>query len=100
MHFMTINKRNLPIVPPPFVNPIDWQIPQLAAPQIGSYIQKMVPEVGIEPTRTQGPGDFESPASTNSTTPARYHSIFPAPLLASAFAVASAVKLTPVKPLG
>ena len=31
---------------------------------------KMVPEVGIEPTRTRGPGDFESPASTNFTTPA------------------------------
>ncbi len=30
----------------------------------------MVPEVGIEPTRSQAPGDFESPASTNFTTPA------------------------------
>ncbi len=30
----------------------------------------LVPEVGIEPTRTQGPGDFESPASTYFTTPA------------------------------
>jgi hypothetical protein len=31
----------------------------------------MVPEVGIEPTLSQGKGDFESPASTNFTTPAR-----------------------------
>ena len=31
----------------------------------------MVPEVGIEPTRTQGPEDFESSASTNFTTPAQ-----------------------------
>ena len=30
----------------------------------------MVPEVGIEPTRTQGPEDFESSASTSFTTPA------------------------------
>ena len=29
-----------------------------------------MPEVGIEPTRTQGPEDFESSASTNFTTPA------------------------------
>ena len=33
-------------------------------------LSKLVPEVGIEPTRTRGPGDFESPASTNFTTPA------------------------------
>jgi hypothetical protein len=31
----------------------------------------LVPEVGIEPTRTQGPEDFESSASTNFTTPAQ-----------------------------
>ncbi len=30
----------------------------------------MVPEVGIEPTRAQGPLDFESSASTSFTTPA------------------------------
>ena len=30
----------------------------------------VVPEVGIEPTRTQGPEDFESSASTSFTTPA------------------------------
>ena len=30
----------------------------------------LVPEVGIEPTRPQGTGDFESPASTSFTTPA------------------------------
>ena len=30
----------------------------------------LVPEVGIEPTRTRGPEDFESSASTNFTTPA------------------------------
>jgi hypothetical protein len=30
-----------------------------------------VPEVGIEPTLSQGKGDFESPASTSFTTPAR-----------------------------
>ena len=29
-----------------------------------------VPEEGIEPSWTQGPGDFESPASTSFTTPA------------------------------
>ena len=31
---------------------------------------KMVPEVGIEPTRARGPLDFESSASTSFTTPA------------------------------
>jgi hypothetical protein len=31
----------------------------------------LVPEVGIEPTLSQGKGDFESPASTSFTTPAR-----------------------------
>ena len=31
---------------------------------------QLVPEAGLEPARTQGPGDFESPASTNFTTPA------------------------------
>ena len=30
----------------------------------------LVPEVGIEPTLSQGEGDFESPASTSFTTPA------------------------------
>ena len=30
----------------------------------------MVPEVGLEPTRTKSTLDFESSASTNSTTPA------------------------------
>ena len=30
----------------------------------------MVPAVGIEPTRPQGTRDFESRASTSSTTPA------------------------------
>ena len=33
----------------------------------------LVPEVGVEPTRAQGPEDFESSASTNFTTPARCH---------------------------
>ncbi len=32
--------------------------------------EMMVPEVGIEPTWRQAPGDFESPASTSFTTPA------------------------------
>jgi hypothetical protein len=32
--------------------------------------RKMVPAVGIEPTRSQAPRDFESRASTSSTTPA------------------------------
>ena len=31
----------------------------------------LVPEVGVEPTRTQGPEDFESSASTHFTTPAQ-----------------------------
>jgi hypothetical protein len=31
-----------------------------------------MPEVGIEPTRTRGPEDFESSASTSFTTPALY----------------------------
>ena len=31
----------------------------------------MVPAVGIEPTRPQGTRDFESRASTSSTTPAQ-----------------------------
>ncbi len=30
----------------------------------------VVPEVGLEPTRSKGTLDFESSASTNSTTPA------------------------------
>lgn len=37
-----------------------------------------MPEVGLEPTWTQGPLDFESSASTDFTTPARnilYHSL-------------------------
>ncbi len=29
-----------------------------------------MPEVGIEPTWSKAPGDFESPASTSFTTPA------------------------------
>ena len=33
--------------------------------------KKMVPEVGLEPTRSKGTLDFESSASTNSTTPAQ-----------------------------
>ncbi len=32
----------------------------------------LVPEVGVEPTRPQGPRDFESRTSTSSITPA-YH---------------------------
>ncbi len=31
----------------------------------------LVPEVGLEPTRSKGTLDFESSASTNSTTPAQ-----------------------------
>jgi hypothetical protein len=31
----------------------------------------LVPEVGIEPTRSQGSEDFESSASTSFTTPAK-----------------------------
>ena len=37
----------------------------------------LVPEVGVEPTRSRGPRDFESRASTSSATPALekiYHS--------------------------
>ena len=30
----------------------------------------MVPEEGFEPSQAQGPGDFESPASPSSATPA------------------------------
>ncbi len=36
----------------------------------------MVPELGIEPRWAQGPGDFESPASTSFTTPAQLKIIF------------------------
>ena len=32
----------------------------------------LVPEAGVEPAQAQGPGDFESPASPSSTTPAMY----------------------------
>ncbi len=39
----------------------------------GPLFDLMVPEVGIEPTRTQGPEDFESSASTNFTTPADFY---------------------------
>lgn len=31
----------------------------------------MVPEAGVEPAQSQGPGDFESPAYTSFTTPAQ-----------------------------
>jgi hypothetical protein len=41
---------------------------------MGNPVQLLVPEVGIEPTRTQGPEDFESSASTNFTTPAQFES--------------------------
>ena len=34
-------------------------------------LKYMVPAVGIEPTRPQGTRDFESRASTSSTTPAQ-----------------------------
>ena len=34
-------------------------------------VSLLVPEVGIEPTRTQGSLDFESSASTSFTTPAQ-----------------------------
>ena len=37
----------------------------------------MVPEVGIEPTRAQGPLDFESSASTSFTTPAEVLLLIP-----------------------
>ena len=40
-------------------------------PKTPKPLYYLVPEVGIEPTRTQGPGDFESPASTYFTTPAK-----------------------------
>ena len=43
----------------------------------------MVPEVGIEPTRAQGPLDFESSASTSFTTPASAAIITAEPLLLS-----------------
>ena len=36
----------------------------------------MVPEEGVEPSRAQGPLDFESSASTSFTTPARIILIF------------------------
>ena len=35
-----------------------------------TVLKLLVPEVGVEPTRPQGPRDFESRASTNFTTPA------------------------------
>ena len=37
----------------------------------------MVPEVGVEPTRAQGPLDFESSASTSFTTPAEVLLLIP-----------------------
>ncbi len=43
-------------------------------PELGgqsfNYLSWLVPEVGVEPTWTRGPRDFESRASTNFTTPA------------------------------
>lgn len=46
--------------------------PLSGVPVIGA--KKVVPEEGIEPSWTRSPGDFESPASTNFTTPAlRWH---------------------------
>src|SRR4051812_14587158 len=39
---------------------------------VGARRAALVPEAGLEPARVS-PGDFESPASTNSTTPALSH---------------------------
>ena len=38
----------------------------------GNSLIYVVPVVRLELTRARGPGDFESPASTNSTTPALF----------------------------
>ena len=46
---------------------------------------RLVPEVGIEPTRSQGPVDFESTASTNFTTPAEVEYYKMAPRLVNTF---------------
>src|SRR4030042_2437437 len=43
----------------------------------------MVPEARLELAQARGPGDFESPASTNSTTPGVNYFIFVGRLLAS-----------------
>ena len=52
-----------------YTTPLINSLPKNTGPE-GLYTVTMVPEVGIEPTRAQGPLDFESSASTNFTTPA------------------------------
>ena len=39
--------------------------------EIANPLKSLMPEVGFEPTWARGPGDFESPASTSFTTPAK-----------------------------
>ena len=47
---------------------------EIGAREMAKALFLLVPEVGIEPTRAQGPEDFESSASTSFTTPAELHS--------------------------
>lgn len=37
-----------------------------------NYSESLVPEAGLEPAQRQAPSDFESDASSSSTTPADY----------------------------
>ena len=46
---------------------MDYAISNISALKI--FLDAM-PEAGVEPARALGPGDFESPASANSATPA------------------------------
>jgi hypothetical protein len=58
------------------MRPKDGVVQVLAALEMLKGVKSVVPEVGIEPTRTCGPLDFESSASTNFTTPAQLHLLF------------------------
>ena len=49
----------------------DWRVDLLALIlQLGKGKKKLVPGAGVEPARALSPGDFESPASASSATPA------------------------------
>ena len=50
---------------------IDFTMKLSQKAPVAKALTYMVPAVGIEPTRSQGTRDFESRASTSSTTPAQ-----------------------------
>jgi hypothetical protein len=67
--------------------------------QVKSYREQLVPEGGLEPPHSQGASDFESDASTSSTTPARGTCNIRAPISLQALAVASITPTLHQRPL-